>query len=414
MCSALRSMGSDESHVAAIPKQYVVDSMMDVTRLFKGKTRVSLPHGGSIFKCCKSRANDLGVLVDEASEKTHELLQGCRGLVGLRFKSFTRYEEHPENARCVVAKSGMPDAFLQYYFPAEVVPVVGQLVDVSDVLMKQEKSVTLPSGRTYRCCMKEGDQHAFLVEQRHNALDGTVLQRLQENIAPFSNKKCSGLVAVGYSSWKKWAGNRCIVQSSHIPKEAMKLLGWTLQATISEESPVPEATAPVNSEEIRTSTRKPNRQLTNQISTLSDEIEEVDDVPLANGDVEAALQDAQDQELDRPSPSPDNDEEQQASAETASASPSNWQLVLRVVSATTGTILKSVPVQILTKNKAVLAEGTTSEVGIVSFTIPRDEDVVWLVLSKNTFTPMKRRYIRSRQCGDAHSCTTQCALSPKF
>ena len=32
----------------------------------------------------------------------------------------------------MVAKSGMPDAFLQYYFPAEVVPVVGQLVDVSD------------------------------------------------------------------------------------------------------------------------------------------------------------------------------------------------------------------------------------------------------------------------------------------
>ena len=42
---------SELLQVAAIPKQYVVDSMMDVTRLFKGKTRVSLPHGGSIFKC---------------------------------------------------------------------------------------------------------------------------------------------------------------------------------------------------------------------------------------------------------------------------------------------------------------------------------------------------------------------------
>jgi len=278
-------MGSDESHVAAIPKQYVVDSMMDVTKIFNGKTRVSLA-GGPIFKCCKSRPNDLGLLVDEADEKTHELLQGCRGLVGIRFKSFTRYEEHPENARCLVAKSGMPDAFLQhlYHFPAEVVPVVGELVDVSDVLMKQEKSVTLPSGRTYRCCMKAGDRHAFLVEQRNNALDGTVFQRLQENFAPLSNKKCSGLVAVGYSSWKKWAGNRCIVQSSHIPQEAMKLLGWTLLATISKESPIPEADGPVNTEELRTSTPKPKRQLTNQISTITDEIEEFDVPAVANGD----------------------------------------------------------------------------------------------------------------------------------
>jgi len=450
-------MGSDESHVAAIPKQYVVDSMMDVTKIFNGKTRVSLA-GGPIFKCCKSRPNDLGLLVDEADEKTHELLQGCRGLVGIRFKSFTRYEEHPENARCLVAKSGMPDAFLQhlYHFPAEVVPVVGELVDVSDVLMKQEKSVTLPSGRTYRCCMKAGDRHAFLVEQRNNALDGTVFQRLQENFAPLSNKKCSGLVAVGYSSWKKWAGNRCIVQSSHIPQEAMKLLGWTLLATISKESPIPEADGPVNTEELRTSTPKPKRQLTNQISTITDEIEEFDVPAVANGDNvnDVALQgeqeldspsnstspnnddnDNEDQELDRPSPSPNNDdnnnEEQQASTETgappaplaqqtasvpapAPAPSSNWQLTLRVVSATTGKMLKSVPVQILNRNKALLAEGTTSEVGIANFMVPRDEDMVFLVLSKNAFTPMKRRYIRSRQCGDENSCTTQCALSPKF
>lgn len=84
------------------------------------------------------------------------------------------------------------------------------------------------------------------------------------------------------------------------------------------------------------------------------------------------------------------------------------------MSATTGKMLKSVPVQILNRNKALLAEGTTSEVGIANFMVPRDEDMVFLVLSKNAFTPMKRRYIRSRQCGDENSCTTQCALSPKF
>ena len=103
-------------------------------------------------------------------------------------------------------------------------------------------------------------------------LDGCLVSVVEEeNFAPLSNKKCSGLVAVGYSSWKKWAGNRCIVQSFHIPQdrslscglgasaqegfskasaaretlfshrfppwqEAMKLLGWTLLATISKES----------------------------------------------------------------------------------------------------------------------------------------------------------------------------------
>ena len=48
--------------------------------------------------------------------------------------SFVRHIHTEENARCLVAKSGMPDAFLQhlYHFPAEVVPVVGELVDVSD------------------------------------------------------------------------------------------------------------------------------------------------------------------------------------------------------------------------------------------------------------------------------------------
>ena len=42
----------------------------------------------------------------------------------------------------------------------------------------------------------------------------------QDNIGAFSNKKCAGLLGVGYHSWNKWTGNRCLVLSSRIPQDA--------------------------------------------------------------------------------------------------------------------------------------------------------------------------------------------------
>eukprot|EP00438_Fugacium_kawagutii_P023153 Skav208962 [mRNA] locus=scaffold1580:371475:385803:- [translate_table: standard] len=87
------------------------DKIVDVTQAFsKG---VFTDANQQRYRCCKLWKNDWGIVVPEKTGKKEPLLSGCKGLLGIFYKSFNQYKE----GNCTVFKSALPTALSKQDFP---------------------------------------------------------------------------------------------------------------------------------------------------------------------------------------------------------------------------------------------------------------------------------------------------------
>ncbi|CAJ1398389.1 unnamed protein product [Effrenium voratum] len=406
----------DTTAAQEVPENLVVaaDRLVDVSSYFNGG-KVWRQRSRS-YRCCKSHANELGVIKSE-QDPNASVLPGCKGLAGMSFKSFVHYSL----PKCVVAKSGLPLSLASLNFPQT--QLVGTLVDVSDVLLRGRNRIRLPSGQVWRCCTAKGGKHSFLVEQKGNIMDDTPFEALQNHFGVFSNNKCGGLMGYGYHSWNKWPGNRCLVLSSDVPLEAQNLLGWTKTAELTTQQPA----------HVAATTRTPSSTTgeTAEAAESSPESAEVPQPPKPEVILEPAAV------VPKPVvknsapiiPSTtvptlyqesitdaDNTLDFEVETETSTKAPSStWKLAVRIVDATSASTVGSAKLQLLKADRSLLFEADTTEVGVATFHVPKTEEVVIIDSSKTSgYSPMTRKYKWKSSCRGRDECLTQCALSPTF
>mmetsp|Transcript_55566 Transcript_55566/g.132867 ORF Transcript_55566/g.132867 Transcript_55566/m.132867 type:complete len:426 (-) Transcript_55566:50-1327(-) len=408
-----RQFAGEQDTTAAqeVPENLVVDRLVDVTSYFGGG-KVWRQRSRS-YRCCKSHANELGVIKSE-QDPNASVLPGCKGLAGMSFKSFVHYSL----PKCVVAKSGLPLSLASLNFPQT--QLVGTLVDVSDVLLRGRNRIRLPSGQVWRCCTAKGGKHSFLVEQKGNIMDDTPFEALQNHFGVFSNNKCGGLMGYGYHSWNKWPGNRCLVLSSDVPLEAQNLLGWTKTAELTTQQPA----------HVAATTRTPS-STTGETAEAAESSPESAEVP----------QPPKPEVILAPAPKPvvknsapiipsttlptlyqesitdaDSTLDFEVETETSTKAPSStWKLAVRIVDATSASTVGSAKLQLLKADRSLLFEADTTEVGVATFHVPKTEEVVIIDSSKTSgYSPMTRKYKWKSSCRGRDECLTQCALSPTF
>ncbi|CAJ1329822.1 unnamed protein product [Effrenium voratum] len=416
----------DTTAAQEVPENLVVDRLVDVTSYFGGG-KVWRQRSRS-YRCCKSHANELGVIKSE-QDPNASVLPGCKGLAGMSFKSFVHYSL----PKCVVAKSGLPLSLASLNFPQT--QLVGTLVDVSDVLLRGRNRIRLPSGQVWRCCTAKGGKHSFLVEQKGNIMDDTPFEALQNHFGVFSNNKCGGLMGYGYHSWNKWPGNRCLVLSSDVPLEAQNLLGWTKTAELT--------TQHQTSDETRPNKQKPRRwkQSKGAADDDSQDAHQVDHKKGLIRRLELFTVNCAHTHFGQLRPKPvvknsapiipsttlptlyqesitdaDSTLDFEVETETSTKAPSStWKLAVRIVDATSASTVGSAKLQLLKADRSLLFEADTTEVGVATFHVPKTEEVVIIDSSKTSgYSPMTRKYKWKSSCRGRDECLTQCALSPTF
>ncbi|CAK9063634.1 unnamed protein product [Durusdinium trenchii] len=99
---AIRKDQVEQMDVSGDSVTQVLDQLVDLTPHFTGPGVLHV--AGKQFRCCKKNSEDHGIVVDASPREKEPLFSGCRGYVGLLYKSYTE----TKSPKCLAWTSGLP------------------------------------------------------------------------------------------------------------------------------------------------------------------------------------------------------------------------------------------------------------------------------------------------------------------
>mmetsp|Transcript_16425 Transcript_16425/g.34322 ORF Transcript_16425/g.34322 Transcript_16425/m.34322 type:complete len:239 (-) Transcript_16425:75-791(-) len=120
MAVAIRNRDSGDPVDPAAESERVLlaaDTVVDLTSNFSDG--VLTDSNGQRYRCCKRKAKDYGLVMAEKPDGQEPLLSGCKGLVGVRYKSFDQFKD--EKATCLAFESGLPSQLPKDFPPGDLV-----------------------------------------------------------------------------------------------------------------------------------------------------------------------------------------------------------------------------------------------------------------------------------------------------
>ncbi|CAK9075215.1 unnamed protein product [Durusdinium trenchii] len=88
---AIRKDQVEQMDVSGDSVTQVLDQLVDLTPHFTGPGVLHV--AGKQFRCCKKNSEDHGIVVDASPREKEPLFSGCRGYVGLLYKSYTETKD---------------------------------------------------------------------------------------------------------------------------------------------------------------------------------------------------------------------------------------------------------------------------------------------------------------------------------